>query len=256
MTLTEDRLVLGFGLLVLAILAGISLYLAVQALRGHLRRRTAELELIARFGQALMAEFQLEDLFALLHHHIERLLTVDVFVIDLYRPATNMAEIVYARYRDQDIHWNLSQTPKGIGTYLARNRHPLLLRGDVNAKIRQLGIEPLQPPIPVCYLGIPLIVANRVVGVLSIESTTDIDAYGPSEVKLMETLVPQIAIALYNADLYARLSAITGELTRINDLAHTVNATLNLDEALNRVCRDLIDLMNADRSAVFLCNEE
>ncbi|MHB8753206.1 MAG: GAF domain-containing protein, partial [Aggregatilineales bacterium] len=135
-------------------------------------------------------------------------------------------------------------------------RQPVLLRGNVAEQLVQMGVDPLLPPYPVCYLGVPLIAGDRLVGMMSIESLSDPDAYGEAELELVKLLAPQAAVALYNADLFSRLSGMTGELSQISDLSQTIGTTLNLELTLNSICQAMIRLMRGDRAGVYLCSED
>jgi len=64
------------------------------------------------------------------------------------------------------------------------------------------------------YLGVPLIISGKVIGVLSIQSSA-VNAYTDEQIRLLETIAAQASIAIENARLYARMEdmAITDTLT-------------------------------------------
>ena len=51
------------------------------------------------------------------------------------------------------------------------------------------------------YLGVPMMIRGRVVGVISIQSLL-VDAYNPDQVRFLETIAMQAAVAVENAQLY------------------------------------------------------
>jgi signal transduction histidine kinase len=55
------------------------------------------------------------------------------------------------------------------------------------------------------WMGVPLIAANDVVGVMSIASATQEDRYSERDLSFCATIAAQVAIALMNARLYERL---------------------------------------------------
>ncbi len=225
--------------------------------RQSLVRRAAELNMVTRFGQALMANLSLNELLGVLHRQIEQLIDAEMFAVGLYRAETNTISYVYAVQGNQTLQWPPTEPDaNGLFHYIGRQRQPVLLRGNVAEQLVQMGVDPLLPPYPVCYLGVPLIAGDRLVGMMSIESLSDPDAYEEKDLELVKLLAPQAAVALYNADLFSRLSGMTGELSQISDLSQTIGTTLNLELTLNTICQALIRLMRADRAGVYLCSED
>ncbi len=225
--------------------------------RQSLARRAAELNMVARFGQALMANVSLNELLGVMHHQIEQLMDAEVFAVGLYRAETNTISYVYAVQGNQVLHWPpIESSANGLFHYIGRQRQPVLLRGNVAEQMVQLGVDPLLAPYPACYLGIPLIAGDRLVGMMSVESLSNPNAYGEAELELVRLLAPQAAVALYNADLFSRLNGMTGELSQISDLSQTIVTTLNLELSLSTICQALIKLVHADRSGVYLVSED
>jgi GAF domain-containing protein/anti-sigma regulatory factor (Ser/Thr protein kinase) len=238
------------------LIVGAVLYRLSEMSRHSLERRVAELGLITQFGQSLSQNLPMADLLDVFYQQIGALIPVDLLVIGLYSKASDTVSIIYARQGNQKLEWPPDRDHQGLFHYLGRNRKPILLRGDVERKLAALGISPLFPPIPACYLGIPLVVGDHLVGMISIEHLTDTKAYGESELSIIQMLAPQTAIALRNAELYSRLSGMTGELSELNDLSRSISTVLDLDRALNMICQAMITMIRADRTSILLCSED
>ena len=69
---------------------------------------------------------------------------------------------------------------------------------------------------PESYIGIPLLLRERVIGVLSIQNYRE-DAYTEDHIRILERIAVQAAIAIENARLYSEIQrlAIVDELTGI-----------------------------------------
>lgn len=81
-------------------------------------------------------------------------------------------------------------------------------------------------------VAIPLRVATETIGVLDIQST-NAEAFGPEETKLLETLVNQIAIAVDNARLYGEGQAQLSENKRLYEQAQaSLQETRHLNQQL------------------------
>ncbi|MBN2084974.1 MAG: GAF domain-containing protein [Anaerolineales bacterium] len=85
-------------------------------------------------------------------------------------------------------------------------------------------------------LGIPLIVAGRVIGVLDIHSAK-INAFGADEIAILQTLSGQLAVAVQNARLFSQVSQraererkvveITGRIRSSNDISSILQTAVS-----------------------------
>lgn len=245
-----------FFTVVSAVILIAMLYRFSQISRATLAQRVAELDLINAFGRSLAADLPVDELLEGLHHLVTRLVKNEMFVVALYNSGQQLISFPYISHEGKRLTWTPRTLNKGLSGYIINARHALLLKGDVLAQAAQLGITDIQAPIPLCYLGIPLIAYNQVIGTLSVESFTDPNAYGTNDINLLETLAPQAAVSLRNTDLYGRVAGITREITQLSDVSAEFNQTLDLDEVLRKVSQALIKISGAERSAIFLANDD
>ena len=237
------------------VIGSIVIYRLTEVSRAALTRRVLELSLITQFGQSLSQNLPMPQLLDALYQQLQALMLVDLCVVGVYQKTSDSMTVVYARQGDQPINW---PQPHGTGLLdmIGRSRKPLLLRGDVYSQVQALGVSPFYPPLPVCYLAVPLLVGDHLVGVISIEHLSNPLAYGESELAILNMLAPQAAIALRNAELYGRLSSLTGELAELNHLTHSINTVQNQDRALQLICQKMLTLLRADRASIMLVSED
>jgi PAS domain S-box-containing protein len=84
---------------------------------------------------------------------------------------------------------------------------------------------------------VPLIVRDRVIGLVQMELMSDYRTFTHREIRLAQALGAQAATAIENARLSTETSSRVEELYIINDLSQTVSATINIDEMIE-VVRD------------------
>lgn len=259
-----ELLTLPFSLLLVAVNERLGLFALLAAgiacvggaLLYHMTQRLRELGILNAFGQALSANLSLDELLANLHQQTAKLLKVELFAVVLYEGDTGTLTFPYVSYRGERLHWLPISNLQNVNRYPASTREPLLLRGDVVAEAAKLGMRFVYPPFPVCYLSIPLILGDQLTGVISIESFTDVNAYKPSDVKLIQALTPQVAVALHNAQLYERTASMANELAQLNEVAAVVSATLDIQTISEAICQALKNLTKADKTALFLYNPD
>ena len=83
-------------------------------------------------------------------------------------------------------------------------------------------------------LAVPLIVKNRVIGVIDIESPQP-DHLTEEHKRLLTLIASRMAVGIENARLYTRMTRQTQILLLLNEIARELTSILNLDELLRRV---------------------
>src|SRR5215471_12553241 len=83
-------------------------------------------------------------------------------------------------------------------------------------------------------LAVPLISKNRVVGVLDIESP-EVGYFRDEQVRLLNLLASQIAIAIENARIYESERRSRQRLALLYEMSLEMNSTLDLDEVVQHI---------------------
>jgi sigma-B regulation protein RsbU (phosphoserine phosphatase) len=100
-------------------------------------------------------------------------------------------------------------------------------------------------------LAVPLIIKNRVIGVIDIESPQP--GYFTEEHKRLLTLIAsRMAIGIENARLYTRISRQARTLLLLNEIARELTSILNLDELLKRIGEALSRLIDYQMFSILL----
>jgi phosphoserine phosphatase RsbU/P len=103
-------------------------------------------------------------------------------------------------------------------------------------------------------LAVPLIVKNKVIGVLDLES--EIPAYFTEEhQRLLELVASRMSIAVENARLYTRLSRQAQTLTVLNEISREITSILDLDDLLERIGLLLKRVIDFQMFTILLWNE-
>jgi len=100
-------------------------------------------------------------------------------------------------------------------------------------------------------LAVPLIVKNRVIGVIDIESP-QIDHFTEEHKRLLTLIASRMAVGIENARLYTRMTRQTKTLLLLNEIARELTSILNLDELLKRVGESLSKLIDFQMFSILL----
>src|ERR1700723_1980262 len=103
-------------------------------------------------------------------------------------------------------------------------------------------------------LAIPLIVKNRVIGVIDIEAREK--GYFTEEHKRLLTLIAsRMAVGIENARLHTRITRQARTLLLLNEIARELTSILNLDELLKRVAELLNRLIDYQMFSILLLDQ-
>jgi phosphoserine phosphatase RsbU/P len=100
-------------------------------------------------------------------------------------------------------------------------------------------------------LAVPLIVKNRVIGVIDIESPQP-NHFTEEHKRLLMLIASRMAIGIENARLYTRISRQARTLLLLNEIARELTSILNLDELLKRVGELLSRLIDFQMFSILL----
>jgi sigma-B regulation protein RsbU (phosphoserine phosphatase) len=103
-------------------------------------------------------------------------------------------------------------------------------------------------------LAVPLIVKNRVIGVLDIESETP-GFFTAEHQRLLELTASRMGIAVENARLYTRVSRQAQTLTVLNEISREITSILDLDDLLERIGQLLKRVIDYHMFTILLWNE-
>src|SRR5215831_8059439 len=180
-----------------------------------LRQRIGELETLNRTAHVLAHSLQLHELVESISRETAAAIpSASVLAIGLRDDKQHEFVFdVYSRERDEFQRIVLPRS-EGISWWVVENKKPLLIPDLRKAQDRfDFGVRG-DPGIR-AWLGVPLIMYDEVIGVLSVQSHTP-GAFGADHLRLLEAIGGQAAVAIQNARLYelATVDGLTGLYVR------------------------------------------
>lgn len=112
--------------------------------------------------------------------------------------------------------------------------------------MRGLGVEVL----------VPLPTEDKFVGLLTLGEKRSGDMYTLQDLKLLEIIAPEAAIAVQNALLFKEKEKRIQELDSLYNLALSLGSTLHLNELLEQVIDEAIAVTGAETGSIMLIDEE
>ena len=99
---------------------------------------------------------------------------------------------------------------------------------------------------------VPIVVADRRVGGITMENHEREYAFGESEVRLLTTIASSMGVALQSARLFDETQRRTRETAALAEVGRDISSTLDLPTVMDRIACHAKQLLAADTSAIFL----
>ncbi len=207
-----------------------------------LQESSNTLETLGLIGREITANLKEEEVFKALHRHVDELLDATSFGISLISPDGETLQFVFGIENGKPISNFATAIDHPISSFArcARERQEIVLEREPGATGRFI-IPGTMETLSLLYT--PLIVGERLLGVMSIQSTRA-HVYGERERSILRTLAAYGAIALDNASAYKQLEATLHALRETQNQLEEVSITDPLTGLRNR--RFLLQNIEAD----------
>jgi HAMP domain-containing protein len=140
-------------------------------------------------------------------------------------------------------HHRLGVGSQSLIGYVTANRIPHVAMDVADDPFHRYN--PLLPETR-AELGIPLMVGERLIGVLDVQST-DVNAFGTEDIALFESLAAQIAVALDNARLFQESQRLARRERQINELTAKIRGSVDTEHIMEIAVHELGRALSASR---------
>ncbi len=167
------------------------------------RHRAEELATVNEVVQAVAAQLELEPLIDFVGEQIgRRFATADVVYVALSDAATGRIEFPY--YAEDGRARQQADIPigEGLASRVLATREPVLLNR--SSQFDEIGTRGVGKEAR-SYLGVPILVGDQAIGVISIQSSTDERRFDETDEKLLSTLAANVGTAIQRARLFTEM---------------------------------------------------
>jgi HD-GYP domain-containing protein (c-di-GMP phosphodiesterase class II) len=203
------------------------------------RKRVARVqEAMYRISQATISTESMEELYQIIHQVLGELMPMENFYIALCDPANNLLSFPY--FVDQyDQPPQPQRTGRGLTEYVLRSGQSLLAPPEVFDQLLHQGEVELVGTNSVDWLGVPLKVKQQVIGVMVTQSYTKGIRFSQENADLLTFVSTQVAMAIERKQVEEQVLHHAERLSILNRIARAVSTTLNLDEMLEIIYREI-----------------
>ncbi|HSB03174.1 MAG TPA: GAF domain-containing protein, partial [Anaerolineales bacterium] len=168
-----------------------------QRLLKETEQRAAELATVNTVSTALAGELDLHALIELVGEQIRNAFKADITYVALLEEATGQINFPY-QYGEQ---LEPMQYGEGLTSKIIQSGSPLLINQDIDKRRAELGATQVGIQAR-SYLGVPIFVGGKGIGVLSVQSTEQENMFAEDDQHLLGTIAANVGVVLQNARLF------------------------------------------------------
>ena len=218
-------------------------------------------EMGATFAQALTEEFINETIY----NYTVKLMEAPQFFIAHHEPEEDMiffplvminGKRITEDHPDYD-NWAPRPAGSGLTGYMIQNRMPILIDSNAEETLNQLGLPYLQTGKSTqSFLGVPMLIGDRALGVISVQSETTPDLYGRHNLDLLTTIASQAAVAINNTRLFQSEQDRALQERTVRTITDKVRRGTDTRAIMRIALEELSQVLNADMSTIQLGKPE
>ncbi len=215
----------------------------------NIRVEALELDFLLRLADALNTTLDLNALMHRVADLVRAVIDYRIFAILLINDRTHELWMRFQTGHTSEIERIRIKLGRGITGQAALHRKSVLVED-----VSKVGNYINANPHVLSELAVPLIVKNKVIGVLDLQSEAPA-FFTTDHQRLLELIASRMAVAIENARLYTRVSRQAQTLTVLHEISREITSILDLDDLLERIGALLKRVIEFQMFTILLWNE-
>ena len=187
-----------------AALENARLFTETQHLLKETEQRNKELEIINRVQAGLASKLDLQALFELIGEEMCEVFNVQVVDIVTYDEDTDLIYMPYS-YEKGDRSVISPRQAYGFRLQVIKTGKSLLINRNFSELAAQHNNPVLTGALPKSALFVPMLVADKVKGVISIQDLDHENAFNDTDVRILQTLADAMSVSIENVRLFTEI---------------------------------------------------
>lgn len=213
------------------------------------KARYDRLNLLYHVGNVIHSTLDPQEALQLITDEAVRVMNASSGSVVLINPTTGFLEIQAAHGLPQNAAELRLRVGEGITGWVARTGRAARV-GDVQRDPRYIMLRRNTRS----ELAVPLEVHSEVRGVLNVDSDKE-NAFSESDQELLQSLAAQASNVIQNTWIYEQLRLKAQLFESLANVSRTITSTLNLNDALKVVTREVCVLMRARMCSLLMLDE-
>ncbi len=225
------------------------------------QRYVKQLSVLNEIGKKISSAstMNIDEILYVVYEQTQRIMEAANFYIAFYDEQNDMVHFKLAIEGDcrQKVgvkEWKSRKAGNGLTEYIIRTKEPLLLSQKAEEWIRSKKLDAIGEPTK-SWLGAPMIIENKVMGVIGVQSYEKENVYDEDHRNVLATIASKTAIAISKANIFQEEKKRVQELEALYDTSKEINEkSLSIKKVLQAIVKRAVELSSAQNGAVLLCN--
>ncbi|HZY45441.1 MAG TPA: GAF domain-containing protein, partial [Anaerolineae bacterium] len=219
-------------------------------------QRAAELAIINGVQEGLASKLDMQSIYDLVGDKLCEVFDSQNMDIRLFDPATGLVNFPYVRDRGERLQ--VEPMPiRGVSKAVIESGQPLMVAQDMAQHMAELGSTIIPgTDVEKSFVAVPIVSGDQTIGLVYLGSYEKENAFGDSDVRLLQTVVSSMSVALENARLFDETQRRASEMSALTEIGRQISATLDLTSVLDQITRNTRDVLQASTSAVYLLDPD
>ncbi len=223
----------------------------------RLTREIKEVTTLYNIGVAVGSSLNLKEVVWTIYKECGRLINVSNFSIIIYDFQEDLLDFPLTFNQGERVKpFSIKRNEeKGLIDQILNTQSPVLIPDIQNETNLSKTTSFMNNEDVRAWLGVPIVnpalIGEGVQGAIVVWSEQP-DVYSDHDVWLLSAVGTQAAIAVRNANMFEASQRRAMEMAVINDMAHTLSSTLQLDEVLTRIMEQVESMMDAEAGSLLL----
>jgi len=225
------------------------------------------LEALVNFGQKVTSGIELSEqkILELVYEQAGNVMNTDNLYIALYDEVTDTVRfgLAYVNGQPVDVEkeegWQPRRAGKGRTEEIIRTRQPIFhaTRAESEAWYAQPERkEYTGGPIWASWLGVPMMVGDRVIGVIAVYDPERDHVYRGEDKDILQALANQAAVAIENARLFQQARQRGDALSLLYKVGRQISETLDIGQIMPLIVTGAMELTGTDSGVIHLLDGE
>ncbi len=219
------------------------------------QQQNAELAILNEMGSELSTLQSVEGVSEIVYRYAGKLMDVTDFFIALYHKENEEVSFPLVYFNGKKVDAERQEVGNNLTNHVIRTRTPLYLPENVDENAEALGLQSLnladeEPAL--CWLGVPMVLGQDVLGVISVQSAKTARLYTERHRDLLVAIASQAAIAIQNANLYREEQYRRQVADVLSEMARIAGSSLALEDVVRNLLQQLPKLLEFRTASVQL----
>jgi GAF domain-containing protein/CheY-like chemotaxis protein len=221
------------------------------------QKQASELTIMNEMSSILSTQLEVNEIVDTVYQYASRLIDCSHFFIAFYHNRENDVSFSLVIEHGENISTPPRKVHKRLAQYVIKSGEPLLIQGDADELIQNLGLEEnLNADPHISWLGAPMIIGEEVLGVLVAQNEQTSGAFTQHHKELLSSVARQAAIAIQTARLFQSSTQQTEDLAVLNQMSRELTNILKRDQVYKIIYEYASRLMNTDNFFIALYDDQ